>query len=241
MARRRAIPAGTGKRPGGGVSASWLAIGVLAAPLTVLAAAGAVRLGVAGVDFALDVLVFGVGLFLALAGVAVAAFAVVLALRGRLGRRAAGGLVLVAGVTAAAFFIQKPYFTVPGPNDVTSNPADPPAYSRFAQEARRTAQAAPLGTAVGGEACPGAVTVPRQAAVEEAEAALRAAGFRVARRANFRAEGEREGFWFGLAHDAVIRIRPGETDVRVTARSDRAQGDRACRLAVAVAAGLQAR
>jgi hypothetical protein len=55
-----------------------------------------------------------------------------------------------------------------------------------------------------------------------------------------RVEGERRGFWFGLGHDAVVRIRPGRTDVRVTARTARAQGDEACRRAAAVARGLAA-
>ena len=44
----------------------------------------------------------------------------------------------------------------------------------------------------------------------------------------------------GLRYDAVVRIRPGRTDVRVTARDDRPQGDAACRLAREIVAGLQA-
>ena len=80
-------------------------------------------------------------------------------------------------------------------------------------------------------------TVPARAA--EAAAALEAAGFTVRGAAPFRADGAREGFWFGLTYDAAIRIRPGRTDVRVAQREGVKVGDEACRLARAITSGLQ--
>ena len=86
----------------------------------------------------------------------------------------------------------------------------------------------------------GGAGAPTQAAPEAARRALEQAGFSVIGTAPFRAEGERKGFWYGLSHDAVIRIRPGRTDVRVTAREARADGGEACRLASELARALAA-
>src|SRR5690606_19767257 len=110
-----------------------------------------------------------------------------------------------------------------------------PSFSRLVQDDRRRAGAI---TPPGPTAC--AAMVPSQMAPEAATAALEAAGFTVVGSAPFRAEGFRKGFWFGFTHDAVIRIRPGQTDVRVTAREGVAQGDVACRQVAAIVAGLQA-
>ncbi|MEG0819028.1 MAG: hypothetical protein RSG56_06245 [Brevundimonas sp.] len=68
---------------------------------------------------------------------------------------------------------------------------------------------------------------------------MSAGGFTVRGAAPFRADGAKEGFWFGLTHDAAIRIRPGRTDVRVAQREGVRVGDEACRLARAITAGLQ--
>ncbi|MNY64682.1 hypothetical protein D3C86_2018270 [compost metagenome] len=57
--------------------------------------------------------------------------------------------------------------------------------------------------------------------------------------APFRADGAREGFWFGLTYDAAIRIRPGRTDVRVAQREGVRVGDESCRLARAITDGLK--
>ena len=67
------------------------------------------------------------------------------------------------------------------------------------------------------------------------------AGFDVLGSGVGRADGVRTGFWFGFQYDAVVRIRPGRTDVRVTAREDRPDGGEACRLAQAILAEIQAR
>ena len=69
--------------------------------------------------------------------------------------------------------------------------------------------------------------------------ALKEAGFEVAGIGVGRADGSHDSFWFGFTHDAVVRIRPGRTDVRVTARDDRDDGGEACRLATKIVEVLQ--
>ena len=54
-----------------------------------------------------------------------------------------------------------------------------------------------------------------------------------------RADGTRQGFWFGFTYDATIRIRPGRTDVRVAAREGRPDGEEACRLTKLIISKLQ--
>lgn len=220
-----------GRRDPAGEAGFWL-VAVACAPLVgFLIVMGGLRFGGLGVDAAIDDWVFGVGRFLILASVAAAALSLVLALRTQ-GRTwlAAVLAVVVAGLSAGLFWVQQPKFAAAAPNDVTTNPADPVAYSGRGQEGRATSGVV--------AACPGVSTVPRQVEVEAAETALKAAGFDVTARAHFRAEGNREGFWLGLTHDAVVRIRPGETDVRVTARRARAQGDEACRLLAEIVSRL---
>ena len=78
-----------------------------------------------------------------------------------------------------------------------------------------------------------------QVAPAEATAALQAAGFTVTENQLFRARGVRDGFWFGMGHEAVIRIRPDRTDVRVVARYDHTDGGATCRIAAQLIAELQ--
>lgn len=220
----------------------WLALATAAAPGVILIAALAARFGVIDPDTALDVGVFRIGRFFALAGVAAAALAVVLAFRGA--RRWAPALasVVVALATVGALTWQQARL---GPDaaveahDVSTDRADPPGFGRLVADARRVDGAIPLARAGEVEGCPGLAAIDRLVSEEEAFAALRGAGFRVAGAAPYRVEGSREGFWFGLTHDAVIRMRPGQTDIRVSARSGRAQGGEACRLAEAVMAPLR--
>ena len=74
----------------------------------------------------------------------------------------------------------------------------------------------------------------KQVAPQVAGWALQEAGFTVLGSGVARADGERDGFWFGFGHDAVIRIRPGRTDIRVAARDDRPHAGEACRLATRI-------
>ena len=208
-----------------------------AAPLLVLIAAGGVRTGLWGADFAFETLTLTVARYLALAGVGAAALAVVLALKQPRGRWFFAVLsVVVAGVTLTAFLMQQAKFGT-APNDISTDLSEPPGFSRLL-EGRRTEDKAMALTAPA--TCTAATALPTQVTPEKARDALKAAGFSVVGVAPFRAEGSRVGFWFGLTHDAVIRIRPGQTDVRVVAREDVAQGPEACRLAGAIVASLQA-
>jgi hypothetical protein len=92
---------------------------------------------------------------------------------------------------------------------------------------------------VGVEACPGALPVMRQIAPASAIQALEQAGFTLRGAGVARADGSREGFWFGVDHDAVIRIRPGRTDIRVAARDHRPHGGEACRMASRISEALR--
>jgi hypothetical protein len=214
-----------------------LTLAAFAAPLLVLVAVFGTRLGLWSAGFGLEVLTLKIGRILAFAGLAAALVAVIIALKDvrRRGLYAVVSLV-VAGATVGLFLIQERRFAVPADNDVTTDAAEAPAFSR-AVVAMRGGQASGHGGA--SVACPGLASVPRQVAPETAAAALSAAGFTVRGAAPFRADGAKEGFWFGLTHDAAIRIRPGRTDVRVAQREGVRVGDEACRLARAITAGLQ--
>ena len=208
-----------------------------AAPILVFVAMAGGQFGLWSKTFAFDVLTLTVGRYLALAGVAAAALAVVLALQDAKARGLyAVAAVLIAGSTLGVFLVQQARFADDAPTDVASDLAEPPGYSRQ-MEARRAEDKSIAPGRPG--ACAAAVMVPTQVAPETAAAALKTAGFRVIGTAAFRAEGVHEGTWFGFGHDAVIRIRPRQTDVRVTAREGVTQGDEACRLAGAIVSALK--
>ncbi|MNS73759.1 hypothetical protein D3C72_1072090 [compost metagenome] len=213
----------------------WLTLLAFLAPLLVLVAVFGTRFGLWGAGFGLEVLTFKIARILAFVGLAAALVAVLIAFKDmrRRGLYAAVALI-VAGATMALFVVQGQRFAVSADNDVTTDAAEAPAFSR-AVLAMRGGQ----GGDEASVACPGLVSVPRQVAPETAAAALSAAGFTVRGAAPFRADGAKEGFWFGLTYDAAIRIRPGRTDVRVAQREGVKVGDEACRLARAVMTGLQ--
>lgn len=215
----------------------WLTLAACLAPLLVLVAVFGTRFGLWSAAFGLDVLTLKLGRILAFAGLAAALVAVIIALKDmrRRGLYAAVSLA-VAGATVALFLIQERRFAVPADNDVTTDAAETPAFSRAVVAMRGGQGTGKDGASV---ACHGLVSVPRQVAPETAAAALAAAGFTVRGAAPFRADGAKEGFWFGLTYDAAIRIRPGRTDVRVAQREGVKVGDEACRLARAIATGLQ--
>lgn len=230
------IQSGKSTRRRGGTGMRWLVLIVLAAPLLVFIAVMGTRFGLWSVEVGRDLLTLQIGRWLALAGLGAAALGVLLALRDlrRLGLIAVISL-LVSLATVGLFVRQQAQLSLPAPLDATSAPADAPGYG--AETAGlRVALSAPDAPA----ACPGLTAVPTQVASETATAALEAAGFTVQKASLFQSEGLHEGFWFGLRHDAVVRIRPGRTDVRVTARDGRPQGDAACRLARKIVDGLQA-
>lgn len=212
----------------------WLLLVVFLTPLLLLVAVFGTRLGVWSAEFGLGTLALQVGRVLAFVSGAAALAGIILAVRAprRLGGLAVLGLA-VAGATLAGVLVQGARFSL-APQDVTTDSAEPPAFSRSVGAERRAAgapQAAP-------RSCDGLAFAPTQVTPETASRALTEAGFTVLGSAPFRADGRREGAWFGLTHDAAVRIRPGRTDVRVASRSGVDVGDEACRLARAVAAGL---
>ena len=225
-----------GKGSGGGLI---LVAAALAAPLLVLAAVLGAQAGLWSRFFAFEVLTLSVGRYLALAGVAAAALCVVVALKD-IGRRwpFAAVAVVAAGATLALFLMQQARFAIDAPIDVSTNAADPPGYSRLIM-AQRQAEGAVAVSTPQGSGCPAAVSLPTQVSPKAAKDALERAGFKVVVATLFRAEGVHDGLWFGFTHDAVVRIRPGETDVRVTAREGVAQGDEACRMASRIVASLR--
>jgi hypothetical protein len=198
----------------------------VAAPLLTFIAVLLTRNGVVALDFGLDVLTLRVAW--GLAGVAVGFALLSLALSlpqfRRLGLPSVAILVVSLAV-AAAFFVQSRAIAVAGPLDVSTDLTEPPAVPG--------ASGAPV-------ACPGVAAVMTQVAPAKATEALQAAGFSVTESQLFRSRGVRGGFWFGMGHEAVVRIRPDRTDVRVVARYDHTDGGATCKIAADLVAGLQA-
>lgn len=212
----------------------------LVAPVLVFIAAVTLRMGVLDWPIAFDFLVIKLAWPLAWLGAAGAVIAVIAAFGAP--RRAAlpaVAAVVIAGVTVTLFAL---YAARPTgvPSDVSTNSLEPPAYPSRTVGLRQAAGAMGLDRWGGGRAqCPGVAYLPRQVAPGVAGYALENAGFEVPGFGVGRADGVREGFWFGFTHDAVIRIRPGRTDIRVSAREDRDDRGEACRLAAKILAGLQ--
>ena len=197
----------------------------VAAPLLTFIAVLLTRNGIVSLDFGLDVLTLQVAWGLAGVAVGAAILTLVLSLSqfGRLGL-ASIAILIVSAAVAAAFFVQSRSIAVAGPLDVSTDLTEPPAVPG--------ASGAPV-------ACPGVQAVTSQVAPAQATEALQAAGFSVTESQLFRSRGVRDGFWFGMGHEAVIRIRPDRTDVRVVARYEHTDGGATCRIAANLVAGLQ--
>lgn len=207
-----------------------------AAPLLVLGAAIAVRTGILSLEAGLDRISLQFGGALAWIGLAPAAGLVFLARRDprRLALFAAAG-VLVAVVTLGMFLWQKARLAAGPVEHVSTDLVEVPGFGDL--RARRGGPGP--GPAVGPQACPGAQPVMRQIAPEVGMWALQQAGFTVHGAGVGRADGYRSGYWFGVTHDAVIRIRPGRTDIRVAARDALPHGGEACRLASRISEALR--
>lgn len=209
----------------------------LSSPLLLLIAAFGTSLGIWDASVGYDLLALQVAWVLAFVGVAAVLVAAFLA-RGdlkRLGVYVAVALV-VSVVTLAGFAWQKARLAEGLAEDVSTNPEDRPG---FADSVRAVRGDGGPTLAIGPEACPAAQPVMRQVAPQRAYEALQAAGFTARGAFVARADGDRTGFWFGFTHDAVVRIRPNRTDVRVAARDGRSHGGDACRLAGEISRALQ--
>lgn len=216
--------------------AQALLVAAVASPVLVLLSALAVRGGLVSLETGWSLLTLQVAWWLAWLGGLAALAAVVLALRDlrRLGLYAFAA-VLIAGATLAGFVWQKGRLASGPVEHVSTDLAELPGFGDL--RARRGG--AGPGPAVGVEACPGAQPVMRQVAPQTAGWALEQAGFRVHGFGVQRADGTRTGYWFGVTHDAVVRIRPGRTDIRVAARDGLPHGGEACRLATRISEALR--
>jgi hypothetical protein len=224
------------RTPGAGRVQALAALSV-AAPVLVLVAALGTRLGAWPVGIGYDLLTLQVGWFLSFVGAAAALAGLVLAFGNfrKLGLLAtAAGLI--AGATLGGFIWQKGRLSAGPVENVSTDLTEVPGFGDLGDE--RGGQGP--GPVVGAEACPGALPVMRQIAPTAAIYALEQAGFTLRGAGVARADGSREGFWFGFDHDAVIRIRPGRTDIRVAARDHRPHGGEACRTATAISETLRA-
>lgn len=210
-----------------------LAISV-ATPLVVLIAALGTRTGLWSPEIGYDLVALKIGWALAIAGAVAALAAAVLALRDprRLGGVAA--LALVVGLATLGTYIwQSSQRSSAPPEDISTDLAEIPGFGDMPRPG-----AVRGGPAAGTEQCPGALPLKRQVAPASAAWALQQAGFAVRGAGVARADGTHRGFWFGFRHDAVIRIRPGRTDIRVDARDSRSHGGAACKLATRISEAL---
>ena len=204
----------------------WVSVALMVlAPLIAFAAVLLVGNGGVSLDFGLDVLTLRIARWMSFAALsfALGSFLMSLGQSPRLIAVTLGVLVVCAAISGL-FVWQARALAVAGPSDVSTNLGDPPPIPGAA------------GPAV---TCEGLGGLPRQVALEAASYVLVEEGFAITDAQRFSVRGIREGFWFGLDHEAVIRIRPGQTDVRVAARHDRPDGGTTCRLAAALVAGLQ--
>lgn len=213
-----------------------LAAAAFAAPLLVLVAALGTRFGLWSYEVGHDVLAMRIGVCVATIGLASAIALLIAALR----RRAPFWLAAIALVVAAATLggIAWHLYRIANgpPDDISTDLAEIPGFGSLGarRDGMRPSETGGVGS------CPGAVPAMTQVAPASAVWALQEAGFSLQGGVTVaRAAGTHRGFWFGTVHDAVIRIRPGRTDVRVTARDGRPHGGEACRLATRISEKLR--
>nr|WP_314436650.1 DUF1499 domain-containing protein [uncultured Brevundimonas sp.] len=212
----------------------WLAALAAAPGVLVVAAIAATRFGGLDLSVSYDLLTWTMARALAWVGLAGALVALVLALRDLKGRGVYAVIALIlSGATVGGFLWQQNQLSKNTPRDVSTNVEEPPAFGQAADLHRHS-------KATDAAACSSARAVPSQVLAQQASSALVDAGFPVTRATTFQVEGVHEGAWFGFAYDAVIRIRPGRTDIRIAARDGRPDGGAACRLAAKITAALEA-
>ena len=212
----------------------------LAAPLLVIAAGFATRVGLIDWRVGYETLTLTWGWRLAWVSAGAALVVLILAL-GNLKGRWLAALVAVsaAGTTLGLHMAHRQALAAHPPvHEAASDWDEPLSFSGLIRNERARDGAAALATAFTGRA-EAAAAAPTQVTPEAGAEALRAAGFTVVGTAPFRVEGTREGFWFGFTYDAVLRIRPGRTDLRISGREARPDGGEACRLAGIIADHLR--
>lgn len=211
----------------------WLAALAAAPGVLIVAAIAATRFGGLDLSVSYDLLTWTVARGLAWISLAGALVAVVLALRDIRGRGVYAAIALIlSGATVGGFLWQQEQLSRDTPRDVSTNVEEPPAFAQLADLHRHSTFTDPA-------SCPAARSIPSQVLAQQASSALVDAGFPVTRATTFQVEGVHEGAWFGFAYDAVIRIRPGRTDIRVAARDGRPDGGATCRLTAKIVEALE--
>jgi len=212
-----------------------LAALVFIAPLFVLVAAGGTRFGLWSYETGHDLLMMRIGVGLATMAVLASLALLVAALRRRASLRLAALAVIVSALTLGGLWWHMTRTASGPPDDISTDIAEIPGFGPLGGR-RGNGGAVETG---GAEACPGAVPVMTQVAPQTAAWALQESGFSLQGSVTVaRAAGTHRGFWFGTVHDAVIRIRPGRTDVRVAARDNHPHAGEACRLATQISQRL---
>lgn len=208
----------------------------LAAPLLVLAAALATRTGAVSPETGYDLLTMRIGWWLAIVGALAALAAVGLSIRNvrQLGLVALAAVVAGGGTLAGYVWHNGRQASAPS-EDISTDLAEIPGFGDLRDERQGQGPRATAGVAV----CPGALPIMKQIAPGSAVWGLEQAGFSIRGAGVARADGSRESFWFGFDHDAVIRIRPGRTDIRVAARDARTHGGDACRMVSRISEALR--
>lgn len=225
------------RRGAKGGAANWLLIAlVMAAPLLVFVAALGTRTGQWSYETGHDLLALRVGPVVAGVGALAALALLIMALRRRASWLIALAAVAVSAATIGVYAWQMSRAGSPPPDDISTDMAEIPGFGSL--DARRGGDGPER--AGGVDACPGARPAMTQVAPQSAAWALQESGFSLEGPVSVgRAAGSHEGFWFGTRHDAVIRIRPGRTDVRVAARDGRPHAGEACRLATRLSENLR--
>lgn len=223
------------KRASAGGGTRLFAVVVLA-PVFVLVAALGTRTGLWSYETGHDLLAMKVGAGLAALGAVATLTLVVVALRRRASPWLAALAVAVSAATVGGYAWQVSRVMNGPPDDISTDMTEIPGFGALDD---RRGGAGPSETG-GVDSCPGAAPAMTQVAPASAVWALQEAGFSIQGGVTVsRVAGTHRGFWFGTAHDAVVRIRPGRTDVRVAARDGRPHGGEACRLATRISENLR--
>lgn len=206
----------------------------MAAPIVAILAMGGFRLGWWPFGVAWNGLTLGVALPLFGLGFLGALYALGLAIKSPKAAGLPALAALVVSATGLGVFVWLLLIQSGGAAaDVSTNPSDPPAFP-----AQMIAAGAPAGAPVQGGVC-AVEAYPSQSAPGAAGYALQKAGFTIGGLGVGRAVGTQSGAWFGSTWDAVIRIRPGRTDIRVAARDPAQDRGEACRMAQRIAEALK--
>ncbi len=220
----------------GGLIKLALVIGV-AAPVVMLAGAGATKFGITDWQTGFGLISMKMGFWTAVVGVVAGLAAVLLSLKDfrRWGLMALVALAIPAAVLGGILKLRADARALPPIHDVATDWSQPLGFSDRIMDERagspNAVEADPrvpdrVGPPWGGrriaeinaETCPGARPVMRSLDPDQVAEAMEAAGVQVIGRAPWRVEGTHESFWFGFKDDVVARIQPHRTDFRSISR-----------------------